>query len=135
MKINETANTKPAESFENKVTDSDEDYIQELCVIQNVINKNKRETWYDNDTVVDTQGVLKRWNIKKMADPTVNNSRMNYRHRVFKETKKAIPRRFRPGLFAEDEDNYKERNIADFFMNMPGQFTWQKENASDGAGR
>jgi len=78
MKINETADTKPVESSENRVTDSDEDYIQELCVIQNVINKNKRETWYDNDTVVDTQGVLKRWNIKKMADPTVNNSRMNY---------------------------------------------------------
>ncbi len=70
-----------------------------------------------------------------MADPTVNNSRMNYRHRVFKETKKSIPRRFRPGLFSEDEDNYKERNIADFFMNMPGQFTWQKESTSDGAGR
>ena len=81
------------------------------------------------------QGVLKRWNIKKMADPKVNNSRMRYSYRVFKETKMPEPRRFRPGIFVEDEDTYKERNIAELFRKPPGKFSGQTESSSGGAGR
>ena len=98
--------TKPNSDKLKEVEESDEDSIQELCVINNSIDGSTRETYYDNDLVIDRNKVLERWNVKKCADPNINHSKLNYRLRVFKDSKITKKREFRLGIFFEDEQNF-----------------------------
>ncbi len=70
-----------------------------------------------------------------MADPKVNNSRMSYRKRVFKETKMPEPRKFRPGIFVEDEDDCKDRNMVELFEKDLKDYSRQAPEVSNVAGR
>ena len=89
----------------NKTTKSNTNDIVELYATTSTIDPNVREKYYDNDTIIDSSETLRRWKIKKLADPNINHSKMNYRLRVFNETNTHKPRFFRPGLFVEEDDD------------------------------
>ncbi len=83
--------------------ESDDHSVQVLCVIKNSPDMSKRETYYDNDLIVDRSKVLERWNIKKCADPNVNFSKMNYKLRVLNDNSIPNKREFRSGIFLTDK--------------------------------
>lgn len=101
-----TDDSKPKSEKIKQLEESDEDSIQELCVIKNSIDASKRENYYDDDLVIDRKKVLERWNIKKCADQNINYSKMNYRLRVLKDTKIPKKREFRMGIFCEDKSEF-----------------------------
>ena len=78
--------------------------------------------YYDNDTIIDSSETMRRWNVEKLADPSINNSKMNYRLRVFKETNPPKIRIFRPGIFMEEHDHdnqfKKKLNIKKQFKSL-----------------
>lgn len=78
-----------------------------------MVNKNKkRDSYYDNDYLVDINEVKKRWNIKTLADPKANMSLSNYRSRLYGEKKENVPKRtMRPGIFCEETNEGRENNL------------------------
>ena len=114
--------TFPETCKSNKTTKRDMNDIIELYATTSTIDPNVREKYYDNDTIIDSSETLRRWKIKKLADPNINHSKMNYRFRVFSETNAHKPRFFRPGLFMEENDDddefQKKLNIKELFKNL-----------------
>ena len=90
-------NNKPQE-------DSDDDVIL-LYEYKTYYDPKKRTTYYDNDSEVNKQEVLKRWNKKKLSDPNVNLTVTHYRQRLFGEPAPTRPLyRYKPGIFLELDD-------------------------------
>lgn len=78
------------------------------------VNKesNLRETYYDNDSVVDKKEVMKRWNVKKLVDPNENLSVSHYRSRFSGQTSPSnLPvYSYKPGIFLEEKSQNKSND-------------------------
>ena len=65
----------------NKNQNDNDDEIILLCEFKTYHNPKKRDNYYDNDSDVNKEEVLKRWNKKKLSDPNVNLTVSHYRQR------------------------------------------------------
>ncbi len=86
--------------------DNDDDIIL-LCELKTYTDPKKRTNYYyDHDSVVDNEHVLKRWNKKKLSDPNVNLTVSHYRQRLFGEP--ALTEsiyKYKPGIFLDLDNN------------------------------
>lgn len=95
----DTTEPKPT----NVTADKSESDIEVVCVVKKTTNLNpsRRETYFDDDEVKDPSEILRRWKVKASADPNINHSRMNYRQRVYNDSRPRQERQFLPGIYCE----------------------------------
>ena len=79
--------------------------IIELFTIQKSFDNSARNNYYDDNDNVDTKQLLKRWNIKKLANANVNMSCCNYRFRLFGENTTST-RSFKPKIFLDENGRF-----------------------------
>lgn len=92
--------------------DSDEDVI-ELYATKHIKSFSNRryDRYYDDDLITDSNEVKTRWNLKTLGDRSKNLSVLNHRARLFKDNRTYQPRRFKPGIFLENQTALKEDKI------------------------
>lgn len=107
-----TQSVAPENSNDEKSKDFNdyEDDVIELFTIKNISNPFAKNTYFDDDQVIDQQEVLKRWKIKKLSDPNVNQSVSNHKQRL-KQTVPNVQFCFKPGIFLKDEIEEKSPHL------------------------
>lgn len=103
--VGDTNKENEQQTCTNGSAKSFDDEIVELFSADGWVNPYSEENYYDNDLIINSQEILKRWNLKRQSNPELNLTMCNYRSRMSKGAKCApLPERsFVPGLFEDVE--------------------------------
>jgi len=93
--------------------ESEEEDVIELYATKHIKSYSNRryDRYYDDDLLTDSNEVKTRWNLKTLGDSTKNLSVLNHRARLFKDDRTYEPRRFKAGIFLENEATTEEDRI------------------------
>jgi hypothetical protein len=83
---------------------SENNDVVEVCEVAGKNpGKSKRCMYLENDVIENIDEVLKRWNVRKLANINRNFSCSNFKLRLYKNNTPIPPKRFRQNLFVGEE--------------------------------